>query len=94
MKNYPDSPVPRKYMRSSNKKESERVRGRGRERERERERKTTTREPVVVADAREDGFPLKTADIVKNNGVEGTHFGTTDTPDTMEWIRARENDNT
>ena len=49
---------------------------------------------MVVADAREDGFPLKTADIVKNNGVEGTHFGTTDTPDTLEWIQARENDNT
>ena len=92
MKNYPDSPVRRKYMRSSNKKESELASERARERERERE--TTTREPMVVADAREDGFPLKTADIVKNNGVEGTHFGTTDTPDTLEWIQARENDNT
>ena len=32
---------------------------------------------AAVADAREDGFPLKTADIVENNGLEGTHFGTT-----------------
>lgn len=34
----------------------------------------------------EDGFLLKTADMVENNGLEGTRFGTTCGQISVQWI--------